>query len=136
MFGLLGGLLIGSAGALYLLTNGRIMGASGILGGLLDGSGRGTMAERAAFLVGLILVPWGLAQQFGGGQTHATDNLALLIGAGLLVGAGTRLAGGCTSGHGVCGISRLTLRGLVSTCIYVGFGVLTMAVMRFALGMM
>lgn len=135
MRGLAGGLMIGSAGAVYLLVNGRIMGASGILGGLLDGSGRDTAAERVAFLVGLIAVPALFAAAIGGAATHLTSNLVLVVVAGLLVGAGTRIAGGCTSGHGVCGISRLSLRGIVATVFYILAGGLTMAVGRHLLGL-
>ncbi len=134
IYGLLGGLLIGSAGALYLLINGRIMGASGILGGLLDGSGRSNWSERLAFLSALILVPFALASAQGGSLTNAATDWRLLVAAGILVGLGTRIAGGCTSGHGVCGISRLTPRGMVATGIYVGTGVLVITVLRHVIG--
>ena len=90
------------------------MGASGIVGGLVDGSG-GFKAERLSFLAGLVLIPGALVWQTGGADTHLTGNWLLIILAGLLVGVGTRLANGCTSGHGVCGLSRLSLRGLVAT---------------------
>lgn len=132
LLGLLGGGIIGVAGAFFLLVNGRIMGASGIVGGLIDGSGRS--AERAAFLAGLIGVPAVLALAFGTPQTHITGNWAVLIAAGLLVGMGTRIANGCTSGHGVCGISRLSLRGIVATCFYIGAGGLSVLVFRHLLG--
>ena len=134
LWGLLGGLLIGSAAAAYLLINGRVMGASGIIGGLVDGSGRDTWAERAAFLGGLIAVPAVLAWLFGGADTHLTGNWALIIAGGLLVGLGTRMANGCTSGHGVCGISRLSLRGIVATVFYILAGGIVMAIGRHALG--
>lgn len=119
VWGFVGGLMIGGAGAIYLLVNGRIMGASGILGGLLDRTGRGTMAERLAFLAGLILFPPLLVPLYDKVDTRLTDNLWLLVAAGLLVGFGTRLANGCTSGHGVCGISRLSLRGIMATVVYI-----------------
>lgn len=119
VWGFVGGLMIGGAGAIYLLINGRIMGASGILGGLLDRTGRGTMAERLAFLAGLILFPPLLVPIYDKVDTRLTDNLWLLVAAGLLVGFGTRLANGCTSGHGVCGISRLSLRGIMATVVYI-----------------
>ncbi len=135
VFGLLGGGLIGLAAALYLLLNGRIMGASGILGGLVDGSGRGSLAERASFIAGLILVPGVVALAMGGAETHLTSNLAVVILAGLLVGIGTRLANGCTSGHGVCGISRLSLRGIVATVFYLLAGGLTVVMVRHVLGL-
>jgi uncharacterized membrane protein YedE/YeeE len=134
LWGLLGGLLIGSAAAAYLLINGRVMGASGIIGGLVDGSGRDTWGERAAFLGGLIAVPAVLAWLFGGADTHLTTNWALIIAGGLLVGLGTRMANGCTSGHGVCGISRLSLRGIVATVFYILAGGIIMALGRHALG--
>lgn len=134
LWGLLGGLMIGSAAAAYLLVNGRIMGASGIIGGLVDGSGRSTWAERAAFLAGLIAVPAGIAALVGGVETHLTGNWAVVIAGGLLVGLGTRMANGCTSGHGVCGISRLSLRGIVATVFYILAGGLVMAAARHLLG--
>lgn len=134
ILGLAGGGLIGCAAAGYLLVNGRIMGASGILGGLVDGSARDTASERAAFLAGLALVPALLALVWGGAETHLTSNFAVVILAGLLVGIGTRIANGCTSGHGVCGISRLSLRGIVATVFYIGAGGLTVVLFRHLLG--
>ena len=134
LWGLVGGLMIGSAGALYLLVNGRIMGASGILGGLVDGSDRSAWAERSAFLAALILVPAIAVALWGGAETHLTGNWALIILGGLLVGLGTRLANGCTSGHGVCGISRLSLRGIVATVFYILAGGIVMVLGRHVLG--
>ena len=133
IFGLLGGVMIGSAGAIYLLGNGRIMGASGILGGLIDGSGRADAAERAAFLAGVIGVPAVLALWLAP-QTHLTDNLWLIGAGGLLTGLGTRLGNGCTSGHGVCGISRLAPRGIVATVFYILAGGLVVLVFRHVWG--
>lgn len=135
LWGLGGGLIIGLAGAIYLLVNGRIMGASGILGGLVDGSGRATAGERLAFLAGLVLVP-GLAVWARGAAPplHLTTNLWVLVAAGLLVGFGTRLANGCTSGHGVCGISRLSVRGIVATVLYILAGAVTVLVFRHVWG--
>jgi len=132
--GLAGGVLIGTAAALYLLVNGRIMGASGIIGGLVDGSGRSDWQERAALIAGLFLVPGIAAFATGGSETHLTSNWAIIIAAGLLVGVGTRLANGCTSGHGVCGISRLSLRGIVATAFYIGAGGLTVVLFKHVLG--
>lgn len=135
IWGLCGGVLIGLGGAVYLLGNGRIMGASGILGGLLDGTGRSTAAERLAFIAGMVGMPLLLGLLAGGTPvTNVTSNAAVLIAAGLLVGAGTRIANGCTSGHGVCGISRLSLRGVAATAAYMLAGVLTLAVLRQILG--
>ena len=134
IYGLVGGMLIGTGGAVYLLANGRIMGASGIIGGLVDGSGRSTMWERLSFLAGLTLIPVALLVVLGPKDTHATSNSALLVAAGLLVGIGTRLANGCTSGHGVCGISRMSLRGMVATVFYILAGGLTVVLFRHLLG--
>ena len=128
--GLAGGLMIGTSAAIYLLVNGRIMGASGILGGLIDGTERSAWPERGAFLAALIAVPALAALVMGGSATNLTGNLAVVVAAGLLVGLGTRLAGGCTSGHGVCGISRLSLRGIVSTLLYLVAGALVMLLFR------
>ncbi len=133
IFGLVGGLMIGAAAALFLLANGRIMGASGIVGGLVDGSGKANWAERAAFLAGLVAAPGLLAALFGG-DTHASSNLAVALAAGLLVGIGTRIANGCTSGHGVCGISRLSLRGIVATVFYILAGGLSVLLFKHLLG--
>lgn len=135
IYGLAGGGLIGTAAALYLLVNGRIMGASGIIGGLVDGSAKGEQRqERLAFVAGLLLVPTLLALAAGGAATHVTGNLWVVLAGGLLVGLGTRLANGCTSGHGVCGISRLSLRGIVATVFYIGAGGLTVVLFRHLLG--
>ena len=134
IWGLVGGLIIGTGGAVFLLANGRIMGASGILGGLIDGSGRTNAAERIVFLVGVFLLPIILRPLYRPFETHATENIAVLVIAGLLVGVGTRLANGCTSGHGVCGISRLSLRGMVATVFYIMAGGLTVAIFRHTLG--
>lgn len=136
IWGLIGGLMIGSAGALFLLMNGRIMGASGIIGGLIDGSGRSNRAERLAFLTGLVLFPPLLAGLYGTVDTRLTDNIWLLVAAGLLVGFGTRLANGCTSGHGVCGISRLSWRGLAATLVYIFAGGVSVLVFRHWLGVL
>ncbi len=132
--GLVGGVLIGTGGAVYLLGNGRIMGASGIIGGLVDGSGRDTAAERLIFLAGVVLMPLLLLPFVGDPQTRATSELWVLAAAGLCVGLGTRVANGCTSGHGVCGISRLSLRGIVATLFYILAGGLTVVLFRHILG--
>jgi uncharacterized membrane protein YedE/YeeE len=135
IWGLIGGLMIGCAGAMYLLGNGRIMGVSGIMGGLIDGSGRSTWAERAAFLAGMIALP-AVLQMVGTPSvtTHITGNLGLIVVGGVLVGLGTRIGNGCTSGHGVCGISRLSPRGIVSTLVYIGAGALMVVALRALLG--
>jgi hypothetical protein len=136
IWGFAGGLMIGAAAALYLLAHGRVLGASGIIGGLVDGSGRGNAGERLWFLAGLILVPALLSWAFGPVATHASSNVALLVLAGLLVGVGTRLANGCTSGHGVCGMSRFSLRGFVATAFYILGGGLALVLGRHILGVL
>ena len=134
IWGLVGGGLIGTAAALYLLVNGRIMGASGILGGLVDGSGWPQWAERVAFLVGIVLVPIAFVPLYEVVDTHITSNYAVLVAAGLLVGIGSRLANGCTSGHGVCGISRFSLRGIVATVFYLMGGGVSVLLFKHILG--
>ena len=134
IYGLIGGLLIGTGGAIYLLGNGRIMGASGIIGGLVDGSGRSTAMERSIFLAGVFITPLIVLQFMDRSETNITNNIVQLVIAGLLVGVGTRIANGCTSGHGVCGMSRLSIRGFVATVFYILAGGLTMAILRHVLG--
>ncbi len=134
IWGFAGGVLIGLGGAVYLLVNGRIMGASGILGGLVDGSELSTKWERLAFIAGTILAPVVLYPLYREVDTHITGNVAVVIVAGLLVGIGTRLANGCTSGHGVCGMSRLSLRGIAATVFYILAGGMTIVLFRHVLG--
>lgn len=135
IWGLVGGLMIGTSAAIFLLGNGRIMGASGIIGGLVDRSGLSNWQERAAFLAALVVVPALMLPLYNVEvKTNITDNMALVIAAGLLVGIGTRLANGCTSGHGVCGISRFSLRGMVATVFYLLAGGIAMVLFRHVLG--
>lgn len=134
IMGLLGGLLIGAAGAVFLLVNGRVMGASGIIGGLVDRSGLGNWPEKVALIAGLIIVPAIMTLAMGIKPTYLTDNLLVVAIAGIFVGVGTRIANGCTSGHGVCGISRLSLRGIVATVFYIGAGGLTVMLFKHVLG--
>ncbi|MBV7396600.1 YeeE/YedE family protein [Mameliella sediminis] len=134
IWGLIGGLLIGTGGAVYLLGNGRIMGASGIIGGLVDGSGWSTAIERIVFLAGVALLPMLLMPFYREVDTHITQNYAVLAAAGVLVGVGTRLANGCTSGHGVCGMSRLSVRGIVATVCYILAGGIGVVIFRHLLG--
>jgi uncharacterized membrane protein YedE/YeeE len=134
IMGLLGGLLIGLGGAVYLLGNGRIMGASGIIGALVDRSGSSQATERVVFLAALVGAPAVASLFVTGMDTYLTSNLLIVVLAGLLVGVGTRVANGCTSGHGVCGISRLSVRGIVATMIYILAGVATVALVRLLLG--
>lgn len=133
LLGLLGGLMIGTAAAMFLLINGRIMGISGIFGGLMDRSGWSNWSERAAFVLGLVTMP-AVLNLWWQADAHVTGNWTVLIAGGALVGLGTRLANGCTSGHGVCGMSRLSPRSILATALYVGAGFATMAVMRHVLG--
>ena len=132
--GLAGGLMIGVAASAFLLMNGRIMGASGILGGLIDLTGQANARERIIFLLGLVISPVLLIQFTGVKDTHLTSNISLIISGALLVGIGTRLANGCTSGHGVCGISRLSLRGIMATIFYLISGVISIIVFKTMLG--
>ncbi len=128
-----GGLLIGLGAALLLLANGRIAGISGIAGGLLRPA-RGDIAWRLAFLLGLLAAPpvFLAMQAMPPAQIdHAPGLLAL---AGLLVGIGTRFGSGCTSGHGVCGIARLSPRSLAATGCFMLAGFATVFVMRHVAG--
>jgi hypothetical protein len=131
---LAGGLLIGAAAALMLWLKGRIAGISGIVGGLLQPS-HGDTSWRALFLVGLIGAPLLLALARGHVPTVSSPapDRALIM-AGLLVGFGTRLGSGCTSGHGVCGLGRRSLRSLVATLTFIASGALTVFVVRHLLG--
>lgn len=129
LWGFVGGLMIGGAAAVFLLFNGRVMGASGIIGELVDRSGWSNWAERFAFLAGWVGVPYLLSRLIGG-ATHLTDNWLVIVLAGVLVGVGTRLANGCTSGHGVCGLSRLSVRSLVATAVFMATAIATVFVTR------
>ncbi|RRS05845.1 YeeE/YedE family protein [Aquabacterium soli] len=126
---LAGGALIGLAASLLILLNGRIAGISGILGGLLRPA-PGEIAWRAAFLIGLVASPWlyALAAPLPAVRIEAPEGL--LIAAGLLVGLGTRYGAGCTSGHGVCGLSRLSPRSLAATLGFMAAGFATVYVVR------
>ena len=126
---LLGGALIGLAAAMLVLMNGRIAGISGILGGLL-GAERSERGWRLAFLAGLIGAPlvYGLVHPLP--QVQVDAGYPLLIVAGLAVGIGTRYGAGCTSGHGVCGLSRLSMRSLAATLAFMLAGFVTVFVMR------
>lgn len=128
-----GGALIGLAAAIFALANGRVAGISGLLGSLLQRQGEGR-GEKAAFLVGLLLAPllWGLFAALP--SIHfETSSLGLIV-AGLLVGIGTRYGSGCTSGHGVCGISRLSPRSMLATLCFMATGFVTVFVLRHLLG--
>jgi len=126
---LAGGLLIGASAALLLLANGRIAGISGILGGLLRPAA-GDVAWRAAFIGGLVFSPALYALFAGLPDATVEAGYTVLVLAGLLVGAGTRYGSGCTSGHGVCGLSRLSPRSLVATLVFMAAGFATVFVVR------
>ena len=130
---LAGGALIGLAAALFVLLNGRIAGISGVLGGLLVPT-RGDIAWRLAFVLGLVGAPlaYRLFAELPTPQIDAGYGTLLL--AGLLVGIGTRYGAGCTSGHGVCGLSRLSPRSLVATAAFMAAGFATVFVVRHVLG--
>jgi uncharacterized membrane protein YedE/YeeE len=129
---LIGGALIGLAAVLLMLLNGRIAGVSGILGEALTGGERGW---RVAFLVGLVAAPL-LLGAVGDpvSSPRMPASFAIVIAAGLLVGFGTRLGGGCTSGHGVCGIARFSPRSIVATLVFMATAMIVVAIMRHALG--
>ncbi|MDH2309180.1 YeeE/YedE family protein [Methylobacterium brachiatum] len=131
---LVGGAMIGTSAALFLLLNGRIAGISGILGGLLAPPSRDT-GWRAAFVAGLVVAPLAYAG-LGGSLPPVTvgASFPLLVLAGLLVGFGSRLGAGCTSGHGVCGIGRGSPRSLAATGTFMAVAVLTVLVMRHLVG--
>jgi uncharacterized membrane protein YedE/YeeE len=129
-----GGILLGLASAAFILVNGRILGISGILGGLLVPR-LGDIGWRIAFLLGIAAAPFVSALLLPSGYMEAprieAGFVAIAI-AGLLVGFGTRYGSGCTSGHGVCGLSRLSPRSLVSTLTFMGLGFLVVYVLRHA----
>jgi uncharacterized membrane protein YedE/YeeE len=127
-----GGVLLGVASALFILVNGRILGISGIMGGLLRPRA-GDVGWRLAFVLGMLAAPW-LYQVFAGPiQARVDAGWGMVVLAGLLVGAGTRYGSGCTSGHGVCGLSRLSPRSLVATLAFMGAGFATVFVVRHVL---
>lgn len=126
---LLGGVVIGVAAAVLVLLAGRIAGISGILGGLLRPL-PGEWAWRLAFIAGLAAAPWLYGALAAPLTPHIEASWPLLLGAGLLVGVGTRYGAGCTSGHGVCGLSRLSVRSAVATATFMGAGFATVFVLR------
>jgi uncharacterized membrane protein YedE/YeeE len=129
-----GGLLVGAASSLLMLLAGRIAGISGILGGSLT-CNAADKAWRLAFVAGLILAPVaGGLVGYGLPTPRMPASWLLIIAAGLLVGFGTRLGGGCTSGHGVCGMSRLSPRSIAATIIFMATAVATVALVRHGLG--
>ena len=130
---LAGGVLIGLATAMFLLLNGRIAGISGILGGLLRPI-KGDVGWRVAFITGLIFSPIAFSVAAPLPEVQIDAGAASLIMAGLLVGIGTRYGSGCTSGHGVCGLSRLSPRSMVATALFILAGFVTVFITRHLIG--
>jgi len=126
---LAGGALIGIAAGMFVLLNGRIAGISGIIGGLLKPA-RGDVAWRMAFIGGLIVAPLVYALMAVLPSPQIDAGYGTLMAAGLLVGIGTRYGSGCTSGHGVCGLSRLSPRSLVATAAFMAAGFVTVFAIR------
>ncbi|HEX7790521.1 MAG TPA: YeeE/YedE thiosulfate transporter family protein [Afipia sp.] len=133
--GILGGALIGFSAAMLTLLTGRIAGISGIFGGLLAPAAN-DRGWRIAFIAGLIAASL-IASFFTGAALPSPAmpaSLIVIIVAGLLVGFGTRIGGGCTSGHGVCGIARLSARSLIATAIFIAAAIATVAIVRHVIG--
>jgi uncharacterized protein len=132
--GLIGGGLIGLSAVLLMALTGRIAGVSGIVGGLLPPKPADDRTRRIAFILGLLLAPTSLAIFTGDNRIGApTVGPVMLIAAGLLVGIGTALGSGCTAGHGICGISRLSPRSLAATATFVATAMVTVFVVRHVL---
>ena len=127
---LMGGLMIGAAATLLLWTTGRVAGISGILAGLLSRNSS-NFGWRLAFIVGLMAGPF-VVSEFGPGinPVKIEADIPILVIAGLLVGVGTRMGSGCTSGHGVCGIGRFSVRSIVATCVFMAAGAACVYVIR------
>ena len=130
---LIGGSIVGAAVALFVVLNGRIAGVSGILGGLARPQA-GDISWRVAFVAGLIAAPlaWGLLAALP--EIRVDTSYLVLVVAGLLVGVGTRYGGGCTSGHGVCGVSRASPRSVAATLAFMAAGFATVYVVRHLIG--
>ena len=130
---LAGGVVLGIASAMFVLLNGRLLGISGILGGLVQPA-RGDTGWRVTFIAGLVAAPflWRLLADLPAPRVEASG--AVLVIAGLLVGWGTRYGSGCTSGHGVCGMSRLSPRSLAATVAFMAAGFATVYVVRHLVG--
>ena len=126
---LAGGALIGVAATMFVLLNGRIAGISGVLGGLLVPA-RGDILWRVAFIAGIVGAPAAYLLAAAWPATQIDASWGALVAAGLMVGVGTRYGAGCTSGHGVCGLSRWSPRSLVATLAFMGAGFATVFVLR------
>ncbi|UZE15534.1 YeeE/YedE family protein [Pseudomonas sp. B21-054] len=130
---LAGGMLIGLAASLFVVANGRIAGISGLIGSLLQRGSEG-VSEKALFLLGLLIAPllWGVFATLP--RIEFQNGWLGLLVAGLLVGIGTRYGSGCTSGHGVCGLSRLSPRSMIATACFMFSGFATVFVLRHVMG--
>ena len=134
LLALIGGGLIGLSAVLLMAFSGRIAGVSGIVAGLLPPKPAGDRRWRIAFILGLLLAPTLLALLTGDNRIGApTVGPVMLIAAGLLVGVGTALGSGCTSGHGICGISRLSPRSIAATVTFVATAMVTVFIVRHVL---
>ena len=130
----IGGALIGLSAVLLMLLNGRIAGVTGVFAGLIDPSGS-DRAWRATFIAGLIAAPLSaVLLGFAIPVPHMPTSLVVVAAGGLLVGFGTRLSNGCTSGHGVCGIARLSPRSITATVVFMAAAIAVVALTRHAFG--
>ena len=130
---LFGGMLIGVSAVMVMVLFGRIAGIAGISRGALGMSGAGDWQWRLAFIAGLVAAPLLVSTVSGGVEQTVPSNLPMMALAGLLVGGGTALGSGCTSGHGVCGLARLSTRSLVAVLTFMGFASATVFVLRHVL---
>jgi uncharacterized membrane protein YedE/YeeE len=130
LFGLAGGILIGLSAALLLLANGRIAGISGIAGSLVALRLPAAWTESLLFLAGLVAAPAIYAMVISPPAINITGSVPLLIAGGVLVGIGSRLGSGCTSGHGVCGMSRLSKRSILATLTFMAVAIIVVTVSR------
>lgn len=129
---LVGGILIGLAALLLLILNGRVMGISGILGGLISpGMGPGDRIWRLVFIIGVILGPFLVIEATGEAiEIRPANSGFWLMASGLIIGLGTSIGSGCTSGHGICGMARLSIRSIVAVMIFMTSAIVTVALMR------
>lgn len=130
LFGLAGGILIGLSAALLLLANGRVAGISGITGSLVALKLPAAWSESALFLAGLVAAPGIYALVVSPPDINITGSLPMLIAGGVLVGIGSRLGSGCTSGHGVCGVSRMSTRSMMATLTFISIAIVVVTVSR------
>lgn len=132
---LVGGMMIGLSAVLLMLWEGRIAGISGIAGRLLPPYRDGAFLSRFGFVIGLVAAPLAVAAATGEAiQQTVSSNVPLMIGAGILVGFGSVWGNGCTSGHGVCGLSRLSTRSLAATVVFMATGFVTVFLVRHVIG--